>query len=156
MNAADPLPRNTEIHTNVWRLPAQAIALVGGVVALSAIVGVFTGWFLGRGATSPTGSVDGSRPGTSSAPQTVNVHLTAVIQWPSPTPTDTPQPTATTSPDPSGGVDFCDPANPVGLCKWPAPPPPLPTPVPTCSAAMTPGFLCMGSGTPTAGAGAEG
>ncbi len=76
---------------------------------------------------------------------TMEVHLRAVLELPSPTPTDTPQPTSTSSPDPASNLDFCSDAEPGRVCKVPFPPPPSPTPYPSCADMdlLAPGDWCV-------------
>jgi hypothetical protein len=79
------------------------------------------------------------------AQPTMEVHVRAVLELPSPTATPTVPPSATASPDAAGGVPFCsDAAPPDGLCRVPYPPPPTSTPFPSCTemARLAPGDLC--------------
>lgn len=76
---------------------------------------------------------------------TVEVHLRAILELPSPTATSTPRPTATASPDPAGNLNFCADVEPGKLCKVPYPNPPTPTPYPSCAdmEQLAPGDWCV-------------
>ena len=78
-------------------------------------------------------------------PATMEVHVRAVLDMPSPTPTSTPRPTMTASPDPASGQDFCASTDPGKLCRVPYPTPPPPTPYPSCAEMdkLAPGDWCV-------------
>jgi hypothetical protein len=76
---------------------------------------------------------------------TMEVHVRAVLEMPSPSPTNTPRPIATASPDPATGHDFCSTNDPGQLCRVPFPAPPTPTPYPSCTDMdkLAPGDWCV-------------
>ncbi|HKG27044.1 MAG TPA: hypothetical protein VKB09_15445 [Thermomicrobiales bacterium] len=76
---------------------------------------------------------------------TMEVHVRAVLEMPTPTATSSPHPTATASPDPASSLDFCANNDPGKLCRVPFPPPPRPTPYPSCTdmKQLNPGDWCV-------------
>ncbi|MEA2511796.1 MAG: hypothetical protein QOJ59_1283 [Thermomicrobiales bacterium] len=139
-----PLPMNRgALWTLFW-----ALGLLMGLFARTIIDGpAETGLAnVARGNSAAAGDL----AAIAEAP-TMEVHLRAVLELPSPTPTSTAQPTATSSPDPAGNLDFCANVEPGKLCKVPYPTPPPPTPYPSCSEMdqLAPGDWCVWPTQPT-------
>jgi hypothetical protein len=144
------LPRNTVVV-----LPKPLPMNRGALWVLFWTVGLLMGLFAraiidGPGETrlataaGGTGAAAGDLAAVAEAP-TMEVHVRAVLELPSPTATSTPQATATSSPDPAAALDFCAGADPGQLCKVPFPAPPTPTPYPSCAEMdhLAPGDWCV-------------
>jgi hypothetical protein len=146
-----PPPPNTVVV-----LPKSLPTNRGALWMLFWTIGLLMGLFArsivnGPGDVDPLTQARGSngssadRAALAEAQPTVEVHLRAVLELPSPTATSTPRPTATATPDATGQVDFCADNQPGKLCRVPLPPPPTPTPYPSCvdMAHLAPGDWCV-------------
>jgi hypothetical protein len=133
-----PLPMN---RGALWAL-FWTIGLLMGLFARAIIDGPSE---TGLANTASANMVPSNDLAAAAEAPTMEVHLRAVLELPSPTATSTPRATATASPDPAGSLDFCADAEPGQICKVPYPTPPPPTPYPSCTemARLSPGDWCV-------------
>jgi hypothetical protein len=144
------LPQNTVIV-----LPKPLPMNRGALWALFLTIGLLMGLFIrtliddagspSRATAAGAGnSATGGLAAIAEAP-TMEVHVRAVLEMPTATPTSPPRPTMTTIPDPASGQDFCSNTDPGKLCRVPYPTPPPPTPYPSCENMdqLAPGDWCV-------------
>lgn len=147
-----PITTQPPPHTVVV-LPKPLPMNRGALWALFWTLGVLMGLFA-RTIIDGPGDLDLASSGTGQPSQpiaaaeerpTMEVHVRAILELPSPTPTNTPKPAPTSTPDPASGGNFCADVEPGKLCRVPFPPPPTPTPYPSCAEMdrLSPGDWCV-------------
>lgn len=144
------LPQNTVVVLPK-PLPANRSALWTLFWAIGLLMGIFL-----RSLLDGSGEIVSNRnalPGAAQAfaaapgdqPPTVEVHVRAVLELPTATPTATLRAMPSSTPDLASQTSFCGTAEPGKLCRIPYPPPPTPTPFPPCTemARLQPGDWCV-------------